>query len=108
MSLQQTDNRVWVYSTWKTFKTLEKLNAKEHLTEREGYKLAHLRCWELWGRAKEHLCWKCTGPAAHWAYDGTDPASKKYSLWPEFYMPMCPLCHKRWDIQLAKEAQQTP
>lgn len=69
----------------------------------------HVLLKKRWGRAKQYPCIECDGPARHWAYDGTDPtqhlgwpnssAKNKawYSIWPEFYMPMCVRCHSRRD-----------
>lgn len=70
------------------------------------YHGAHRRCDRLWGRAKEHLCIKCGNQAEDWAYDGTDATelsqdfktyTVKYSIYPEFYMPLCKPCHGAQD-----------
>jgi hypothetical protein len=75
---------------------------------------AHSRVRHLWGPAAEHPCVTCGSQAAHWAYDGQDPEqrygpngnSKRtlvfYSPWPEFYMPLCVLCHNRRDKSAMK------
>jgi len=77
------------------------------------YHGAHHRCGALWGAAKYHPCCRCGKPAADWAYDGTDPTELyhdtgiedavrsilPYSRFPEFYMPMCKVCHKQRDLQ---------
>lgn len=67
-----------------------------------GIKGAHRRVKALWGSARQYSCIACNGPARDWAYDGTDPAclfqdGGLYSLWPEFYMPMCGRCHNSRD-----------
>lgn len=75
----------------------------------------HLRLRSLWGPAKQYACVQCSGPAAHWAYDGTDPTEHYdranaglksycwYSIYPEFYMPMCPSCHMKRDSARAQK-----
>ncbi|AYD82237.1 hypothetical protein SEA_WAMBURGRXPRESS_58 [Mycobacterium phage Wamburgrxpress] len=77
---------------------------------------AHDRIARLWGPASAHPCVDCAKPAKDWAYDGTDPdqllgkpASKVtsgswYSIFPEFYMPLCRSCHvKRDRVSVAAE-----
>jgi hypothetical protein len=71
------------------------------------YRTAHTRVSKLWGRASNYPCIACGGQAREWAYDGTDHGEltylfkgkypMKYSPYPEFYMPMCLLCHRRRD-----------
>jgi hypothetical protein len=55
----------------------------------------------------------CGGESHDWAYDGSDPTELKglssgrdhrrsesfmaYSIWPEFFMPMCQKCHAEFD-----------
>lgn len=83
-----------------------------NLSPRPTHASAHGRCYSAWGSASQHGCVKCGGPAQDWAYDGTDPAQliertgqkagQIYSAWPEFYMPMCRLCHKGLDAAKAK------
>lgn len=56
------------------------------------------------------MCVSCEGPAQEWAYDGTDPTEVhgevtlygetypvRYSMWPEFYAPLCTTCHRAKD-----------
>lgn len=75
---------------------------------------AHTRVHKLWGSASQYLCISCSKQAKDWAYDGADPAQGYaqqgteggwvfFSSWPEFYMPMCRLCHKGRDGALVKE-----
>lgn len=87
------------------------------------YQRAHRRVYRLWGRARRYPCVSCGQPARQWAYDGTDPSERRgydhtgsrkplarpmiFSIWPEFYMPMCNTCHRCHDIpRLAWELQQ--
>lgn len=69
---------------------------------------AHHRCRALWGSAQQYPCVKCGEPAEDWAYDGMDPKELHdsrvewvvtYSIFPEFYMPMCKPCHKPRDVE---------
>ena len=73
---------------------------------------AHARITRAFGAAKQYPCIECGGDAHQWAYDGTDPTQKLghhsrsstmmwYSVYPEFYMPMCQRCHKTRDVALA-------
>lgn len=71
------------------------------------YRGAHGRVRSAFGAASKFLCVKCGGWANEWAYDGTDPSERtgcergvykiSYSVWPEFYMPMCFQCHRLKD-----------
>lgn len=74
----------------------------------------HDRIRRLWGPARHHHCVACGKSARDWAYDGTDPDElylpeswsdsniwQKCSAYPEFYMPLCPSCHKRRDARAA-------
>jgi hypothetical protein len=78
------------------------------------YVAAHNRVRRLWGKADQYPCIQCGTSAQQWSYDGTDPGELKghdpysqqrvgglpmrYSLWPEFYRPLCRSCHKRLDL----------
>lgn len=78
--------------------------APKHERTHVGIFAAHQRCRALWGPASAHICIECGGYAYDWAYDGTDPAEKldgilRYSVHPEFYMPMCRGCHQRRDAR---------
>lgn len=64
---------------------------------------AHGRVKQLFGSATRQLCVVCGAPAEEWAYDGTDPKERSglvmgypvsYSVWPEFYIPLCKRCHR--------------
>lgn len=73
---------------------------------------AHQRCTALWGSVRQYPCINCGEQAREWAYDGTDPTQLYeksgtgswlfYSVYPEFYMPMCIKCHRRRDNALVK------
>lgn len=72
-----------------------------------SYRGAHERVRSLFGTASYYLCVKCGAEASEWAYDGTDQSERdermldkypvKYSVWPEFYMPLCFPCHRAMD-----------
>lgn len=72
-----------------------------------GARWAHQRVAQQFGRAAEHTCIECGNKALDWAYDGTDPTEhledswRYYSVWPEFYMPMCRKCHTKRDAARA-------
>lgn len=68
----------------------------------------HHRLRAIWGPAANHPCVEdCGWMAQDWAYDGTDPEASLgrtgtwkgiwYSLYPEFYMPLCRKCHRTRD-----------
>jgi hypothetical protein len=82
-----------------------------------GYKGAHGRVRKMWGSASQYDCIRCEGEAESWAYDHADPqekcelerfpdGGKPYSVWPEFYVPMCWPCHTLFDIANAKSGGQ--
>ncbi len=68
---------------------------------------AHGRVKNTFGSATQYKCVQCSRPAAEWAYDGTDESEitglvsgkwpVTYSVWPEFYMPLCFPCHRAKD-----------
>jgi hypothetical protein len=82
------------------------------------YSAVHHRCRQLWGRVQQYPCIDCGESAEEWAYDGKDPSELyvertdwgqrksivPYSRFPEFYMPMCKVCHKRRDMRELHEA----
>jgi len=64
---------------------------------------AHERVRRARGRAAEHACQHCGGPAEHWAYDHADPDERQsargpYSPNPDHYISLCVACHKRFDL----------
>ena len=79
---------------------------------------AHNHVVRLWGSASRYDCVSCGEPAKDWAYDGTDPtyllgadrpgnSLVRFSRFPEFYMPLCILCHKRRDrTETARELSE--
>jgi hypothetical protein len=69
---------------------------------------AHGRVKSVFGSATKYCCVFCGGKANEWAYDGTDESELNgfvtdnkwpvtYSVWPEFYMPLCHPCHRKMD-----------
>jgi HNH endonuclease len=80
--------------------------------ERSAYNRAHYRVVKLWGKARQYPCISCGSPARDWAYDGMDPTGEgvkwKYSIWPEFYMPMCHQCHLGRDRDVLGRFQDAP
>ena len=90
-------------------------SAREDIT----YRSAHSRVQRFFGPASTLECIDCGGAAREWAYDGTDPSERSeqvrvrgemwpvtYSVWPEFYMPLCFGCHRRRDAG-ARAASRT-
>lgn len=69
---------------------------------------AHARIVVARGKASGYACTHCLNPAAHWAYDHTDPNELRnpglgkdwgpFSLDPAHYIPLCAACHKRFDM----------
>lgn len=76
---------------------------KPPLSGEVSYRGAHGRCTTLWGSASQYPCVQCGETASDWAYDGTDETElvdgtgRRYSAWPEFYMPMDRSCHRLFD-----------
>lgn len=72
-----------------------------------GYSAAHVRVVSRRGQASLHVCTHCGGTAAEWAYDHKDPDEMTgdeghgnlilYSADPTHYIPLCALCHRRFD-----------
>ena len=76
------------------------------LGDKIGYKNAHLRVKRARGVPSNYPCAHCSAPAHDWAYDHTDPAPLigehrgsllKYSGDPNYYIPLCTPCHKKFD-----------
>jgi hypothetical protein len=68
-----------------------------------SYANAHQRLKRRRGRPSAHACQKCGRPAEDWAYDHLDPDERQdpkgpYSLDPAYYMPLCRVCHRRFDL----------
>lgn len=66
------------------------------------YRAAHVRL----GKAREHTCVDCEGPASEWSLNHDADAlvsndkytmGKEYSLNPEDYSPRCRSCHRKYD-----------
>lgn len=74
------------------------------------YKSAHHRVVRAKGKASQHPCELCNGPAQDWAYNHEDPTpltapdGRLYSSKPEFYIPLCKTCHRRLDVSKRTEA----
>lgn len=70
-----------------------------------SYKGVHRRLLRTRGKASAHPCTHCPARARHWAYDHTDeiertsPLGYLYSVDLARYMPLCYLCHKRFDLR---------
>lgn len=89
---------------WRTGTT--GLRPKELRTDLT-YRASHARVERQLGPAHLNACVACGGEAKEWAYDGTDESELfeliggrwpvKYSVWPEFYKPMCFPCHRLMD-----------
>ena len=68
-----------------------------------GYQAAHLRIVAIKGKAADHPCADCAGPAHDWSYNHSDPEQLtgrngcSYSTNPDFYEPRCRSCHRRLD-----------
>lgn len=81
------------------------------------YRTAHMHVAKMWGHANKYSCVDCGAPAKHWAYDGADPTEKteldhrgnplRFSVWEEFYKPMCVPCHFAHDTEMWEKAWQT-
>src|SRR5690606_12818693 len=97
---------------WRTGTT--QLLPKELRTDLTYYG-AHGRVKMQLGPANLNPCIECGLDAEEWAYDGTDPTERTgavgqgwkvtYSVWPEFYKPMCKACHRTHDA--AKRPKRT-
>lgn len=88
--------------------TLIKRKRADRVLKSCTYKAAHARCRREWGSPSQYPCAHCGGAAREWGYDGTDPdelcgpdhngaPGRVYSQFPEFYMPLCRLCHTKLD-----------
>ena len=76
------------------------------------YRAMHLRLDQARGKASEHPCADCGGPATEWSYDGQDPMALvgtkngsrvTYSLNPIHYDPRCTPCHRAFDAAQRRE-----
>jgi hypothetical protein len=79
-----------------------------------GYAAAHLRIRSERGPAREYDCLHCGEPAGEWALNHDAPAARLRSetrrKWevvfspnPDDYLPLCPSCHRTYDIQGAAD-----
>lgn len=86
-------------------------------TDDIGYTAAHDRVKTRRGRASRYHCAHCGDRATDWAYDHADPDERlalttkgKYypiSLKIEHYIPLCKLCHRRFDLRVQKHGSVT-
>lgn len=89
-------------------KVMPKRDGHYKWTGGEGtYTAVHRRLRAVYGPAREHTC-TCGAPAAHWSYDGQAPdeqqsADGPYSTTLTHYQPRCVPCHKRRDMEIAKD-----
>lgn len=76
-----------------------------------SYRAVHKRLDADRGPASTHPCTHCGDPARDWAYDHNDPdeltaqvrgGTLAYSLDQDRYIPLCKLCHQRFDVKVAK------
>ncbi|MBF4625532.1 hypothetical protein [Clavibacter sp. VKM Ac-2872] len=83
---------------------------RAHRRTATTYHAVHDRLTVDRGRAAEHDCADCGGPAAQWSYDHADPdelaaedikGRPLYSLDPDHYQPRCVPCHKVLDLHHA-------
>lgn len=71
--------------------------------EDSGYVNTHQRMRKAKGKASDHPCVDCGGPARDWSYrhDGTmrliDSVGSPYSTDPDDYVPRCKACHNVYD-----------
>lgn len=72
------------------------------------YAAAHYRVQSARGRASDHPCADCQGPARDWSYEGGDPlervemvkgSPRRYSLDVSLYEPRCRSCHLSKDFR---------
>ncbi|WP_136057286.1 hypothetical protein [Microbacterium sp. K24] len=68
-----------------------------------GYSGMHSRVRRQRGRARDHACIDCGGPASQWSYDRRDENARAsafgpYSLDVAHYEPRCVRCHKEFDL----------
>lgn len=90
----------------------------EFLNKVLTYSSAHNRVKALWGSASNYRCVECGGQGRDWAYDHTDPTQLygegrwgqvvAFSIWPEYYMPMCKSCHTKLDHGASEEPEDSP
>lgn len=111
---QETTSRGWNLKAGQKASCGSKMHVrKDDVT----YTAPHARCFWRWGSAKQYDCVQCGAPAAHWAYDHSDPDERMalmapggrempISLWEEFYQPMCASCHKRLDLAVIRQGRK--
>ena len=88
-------------------KNAERLHVQNYKGDDIGYTAAHYRIEAKHGKASEYECEHCSNQAEQWALMNhakqvVEEFSekfgwRKYSLNVDDYMPLCRLCHKRYD-----------
>lgn len=86
-----------------------------HLDPTPTYEVAHVRVSKSRGPARDHACVDCGRTAAHWSY-GRRAGDRElvgcaraggnlpYSADPMDYDPRCVPCHKRFDLEAIRSA----
>lgn len=98
------------YRHWKRYGDPNVVQYSGFRGDEVGYLGAHCRLREQLGRADARLCVSCGKQAQDWAYIYTDPdvrydatSGRPFSLDSKCYVPMCRSCHRRMDINVAKQ-----
>ena len=77
------------------------------------YSASHARVKRIRGAARQYPCAHCGAQALDWAYDHADPDELidtdhgkrlPHSLDPEHYLPLCRTCHRRFDLEHLRSA----
>lgn len=75
-------------------------------TTPKSYKQVHAGLFWAFGKAAEHGCSRCEKPAQHWCYlytagpdEVVDDQGRRYAEDFAHYAPMCPGCHKKFDVE---------
>jgi len=81
------------------------------MNPKSDYVKAHRQVAASRGRADDHMCVACYGPAHQWAYKYTDPnpmfsGGTVYSHDPSHYQPMCRSCHIAFDREKDPRLEQ--
>lgn len=90
-----------------------------NLTAARNYTEHHTMLRALRGKASEHPCHDCGGPARDWSYDRRDPAEViewqagevAWRVWSrdvDRYVPRCRPCHWRHDNPTGAVRRRTP
>lgn len=99
---------------------LRVIQGRANASDRPTYSSAHQRLRRAKGRAANHRCVDCGGPARTWSYrhgdpkELTEPHTLKsgrvillaYSLDPAQYEARCTSCHTKMDVALRRGARR--